>query len=456
MITKKNKYVISVPYIYPVCPLSIDHAKIMLVADINARMQKAEGKDVIFPIAVHYSGVTAQKSIDNLHSDNIDVRNKERDKFIKGYNTPRSVVENFKNPETLLDYYTAQTIMDLKNLGVSCDYDNFYKTNAEDYEVFVNTIFKRYEKNNLLITNTKGELALNYDDDSWKKITNKNFQKIEFISPSLRNNILSAFDNIKSEWGILRDYGIGVRYNEKYVIDPMFDSELFVIYDLYKKFEYLNTESNSKKLFETIFDILEGKEVKTNNKTINNIIKCMPTDLFVCEEHLKNWIVKKTYSESILFNKKYQTKRYFITGMGYINGQRMSSSRGTAVLLKDLLRDYGSTVTRMIIMFTGGHPSKMYNYSKENIDIINKMLKDFYNYINYINASIIDTKKTNEYLEEFEYLNKLLKEGYYQQLLVEIMKNITKKCYNMNQHELIRMKNTISYFINILVPDLKI
>lgn len=458
MITNKNKYVISVPYIYPVCPLSIDHAKIMLVADINARMQRKENKQVIFPIAVHYSGVTAQKSIDNLHSDDTEIRNKERDKFIKGYKTPRNVVEGFKNPEMLLDYYTAQTVMDLKNLGVSCDYNNFYKTNDEDYEIFVNTIFKNYEDKGLLINNSNGELALDYENSKWRNKTKKDFDKLEFISPSIRNSITSAFDNIKSEWGILRDYGIGVRYNEKYVIDPMFDSELFVIYDLYKRFEKLNNESNSKKLFKEIFEILAGnkKSTDTHNPTVKNIIKSMPTDLFVCEEHLKNWIVKKTYSENALFSKKYQTKTYFITGMGYIDGKRMSSSRGTAVLLKDLLEEYGGTVTRMIIMFTGGHPSKMYNYSQENIVIIQKMLSEFYNYINYINAAIIDEEKTNKFSDDFDYLNKLLKEGYYQQLLVEILKNIPKKCYNMPHEELVGVKNTISYFIDILIPDLKI
>ena len=83
---KKNKLLISVPYIYPVCPLSIDHAKIMLVADINARTARSEGKNVFFPIAAHYSGVTAEKSINNLSSEDKEVRNKERDKFIITYN----------------------------------------------------------------------------------------------------------------------------------------------------------------------------------------------------------------------------------------------------------------------------------------------------------------------------------------------------------------------------------
>lgn len=455
---KKNKLLISVPYIYPVCPLSIDHAKIMLVADINARTARSEGKEVYFPIAAHYSGVTAEKSIENLNSDNKELRNRERDKFIITYKTPRTIVESFKEPEYLLDYYTSQTILDLKRLNISCSFDDFYKTNEKDYEIFVNRIFEIYEEKQLLVQNNKNELAVNYDDKKWRTLTEKKLKELTFISPNLKNNIISSIDNIRSDWGVLRNYGIGVPFKNDYVIDPMFDSELFVIYDLYKKFENLNNEPDKKKLFKEIFEIVKtGKVSQTTNPTIKKIMKWLPTDLFVCEEHLKNWIIKKTFSENLLFNNKYQTKNYFITGMGYVNGERMSSSRGTAVLLKDLLDQYGTTITRMIIMFTGGHPSKMYNYTKENITIIENLLKEFYNHINYINTNTINIKNNLEYNEEqYNYLNKLLKDGYYQQLLVDLLRTFPKKCYNMPNNEMMRTKNTIKYFLNILLPDLKI
>ena len=454
---KKNKFLISVPYIYPVCPLSIDHAKIMLVADINARIARSEGKNVCFPIAAHYSGVTAEKTIENLKSDDIDIKTKERDKFIKGYKTPRNIVDDFDTPEKILNYYTAQTIIDLKRLGVSCDYSSFYKTNVKDYENFVISIFQNYEDRGLLIKNTKDELSLNYDDKTWRSKTAKNLNKLKFISPSLRNNIISSIDNIRSDWGVLRNYGIGVKYKDDYVIDPMFDSELFVIYDLYKKFESQNSEKDTSKLFKDILKSLEGEKPQNqNNKIIKTITSWMPTDLFVCEEHLKNWIIKKTFSESLLFKEKYHTKTYFITGMGYIEGKRMSASRGTAVLLKDLLDDYGSTITRMIIMFTGGHPSKMYNYSKENVEIIKNMLNDFYDFTVYLNGKLLDIDCGNDFIDEFDNLNENLKTGFYQQVLVDIMKNLKKKYFNSDIDELKKLKNTINYFMNILLPDLKI
>lgn len=452
----KNKFLISVPYIYPVCPLSIDHAKIMLVADINARIARTEGKKVFFPIAAHYSGVTAEKSINNLHSDNIEVRNKERDKFIKCYKTPRTIVEKFNFPEELLDYYASQTILDLKRLSISCDYSDFYKTNEDDYEIFVRTIFNYYEKNGILIKNSKNELALNYDDKLWKNKTKNNLNKLIFISPNLRNNVISAFENIRNDWGVLRNYGIGVRYKENYVIDPMFDSELFVIYDLYQKFKYSSNKENKENIFNELFEVLGGNK-KSTIPIVKEMVKWMPTDLFVCEEHLKNWVIKKTFSESLLFKKQYYTKKYFITGMGYINGVRMSSSRGTAILLKDLLDKYGNNITRMIIMFTGGHPSKMYNYTEENINIINKMLHNFNDYIVFLNSQLFNVEcNNNEYIVEFDEINLNLKQGFYQQVLVDLMVNLKKNYSNPKKTDLIKIRNTIKYFMNILLPDIKI
>ena len=236
----------------------------------------------------------------------------------------------------------------------------------------------------------------------------------------------------------------------------MFDSELFVIYDLYKKFKYLNNDEKKEDIFNEIFEVLGGNK-KTTIPIVEAVVKWLPTDLFVCEEHLKNWIIKKTFSESLLFKKKYYTNKYFITGMGYVNGERMSSSRGTAVLLKDLLDEYGSNVARMIIMFTGGHPSKMYNYTEENIKIINKMLKEFYDYVVFLNSQLLNVEcNNNDFVEEFDKIYQELKDGFYQQVLVDVMKNLKKKYSNAEMEILIKVRNTLKYFMNILLPNIKI
>lgn len=453
-----QKFLISVPYIYPVCPLSIDHAKIMLVGDINARMARAEGKEVCFPIAAHYSGVTAENVINNLKSSDLEKKDREYKKFLSIYKTPRTAIESFIEPDIILDYYTAQTIKDLKDLNISCDYEHFYKTNTDDYENFINSVFDNYEKMGLLIMNSAQELALNYDEEKWEKETKNELDKLKFIHPNQKVNFISSLDNIKSDWGILRNYGIGVKYKNGYVIDPMFDSELFVIYDLYKKFENFNMNKDSKKVFEDFFELMNGsKSPKLTNPILNKMLEWLPTDMFVCEEHLKNWVIKKAYAETLLFPEKYRTRLYFITGMGYINGERMSASQGTALLLKDLIESYGTTITRMIIMFTGGHPSKMYNYTEDNIITIKKMLNEFNNFVVFMNSKLLDIKDNDKnYVEEFDLLNKNLKDGFYQQLLVDLMKNIKKKYSKNGVDDLIKVRNTLKYFMRILLPDIQI
>ena len=56
----KKKF-ISSAYVYPVCPISIDHARMFIVGDIYARYYKNNWYNVFFPIASHYSWNTAQK-----------------------------------------------------------------------------------------------------------------------------------------------------------------------------------------------------------------------------------------------------------------------------------------------------------------------------------------------------------------------------------------------------------
>ena len=69
--------------------------------------------------------------------------------------------------------------------------------------------------------------------------------------------------------------------------------------------------------------------------------------------------------------------------MGKINNERMSSSRGTAILLKDLIEKYGVHNARLIILMTGGHPSKLYNYDLNLPNEIMKMTNYFMEYVNY-------------------------------------------------------------------------
>lgn len=459
----KNKYLISLPYLYPVCPISIDHARMFVVADINARLQRKNGKEVFFPIAAHFSGVTAENTCKLLNS-RLEKNNQNYEQsinmhniFSKIYKIPNSILNLLKTPEDILYFFTYQTLSDLKEINVSCNYDSFYTTYEGDFEIFVRAMFQKYEENDKLFLNDKKELALNYNDKLWKDETIKELERLEFIQKFHKNNVSGAFNNVREDFGLLRNYGIGIRYNDEYVIDPMFDSDLFTIYDLYMKYKVTDSfQYNSEDIFKELFARLNSEKVNVTTEIVDNILKWLPCDLFVCEEHLKTWIVKKTYSETLLLKPQYRTQKYFITGMGNINNERMSSSRGTAVLLKDLIEEYGKHNARLIILMTGGHPSKLYNYDLNLPSEVMRMTRYFKEYINYLYSTYLKNKNISivESLDkERTEIQKNIENGYYQQAIVYMMKIMPKLNKDITSEKAKAILELYKEYLEILVPN---
>jgi len=464
-----NKLFVSLPYIYPVCPLNIDHSRMFIIADIIARYSRKKGKEVVFPVASHYSGNTAQ----NIASVFVEIYRKGKPDekserifslFKNVYGTPDYILKDFVNPLNILDYYSQEILWELKTLNVSCDYDHFYTTKQESFSSFVRTIISQYKKEGLLIENTKEELALDYDNVEWKSNAEELLNNTGFIQLFQKNIVLSAMKNVRSDWGLLRKGGYGVKYDEDWVIDPMFDSELFTIFDLYVHFknEDLMQGIDEKKLFEELFDVLRNG-VETDNLLINKIINFLPCDLFVCEEHLKNWIVKRIYAESCLSHEKYQTKKYFVTGMGLLHGKRMSASKGSAILTKDLIRLYGPVLARLIILLTGGHPSKIYHYDHNLPGQSSKMLDNFINYILYLLAIKDESTEDNPdngnriFLDNIEKsIEKYIENGFFKQAIVELISIIPKKYKKVDRTTADKILRIYSQYLDIFLPGLLI
>jgi leucyl-tRNA synthetase len=468
-----EKTFISFAYIYPICPLNINHARMFIIGDIIARNARKKGENVFFPVAMHYSGNSAQ-NISKIFAkfflnDNV-IDNYEEKKIFNLYkniyNTPTPVLKSFIHPLNILDFYSQEILWELKSLDVSCDYEYFYTTKHKDFSTFVNTIVSIYKENNLLVNNKKGDLSLDYNNDKWKKKIFQLLNRTEFIQSFHKNNVASAIKDVRNDWGLLRRDGFGVSYNKKWIIDPMFDSEVLTIFDLYIRFKdvYKNESINVEDLFRNLFKALKNKE-KSEDILINKIISFLPCDVFICEEHLKNWVAKKLYSESFLLNKKYQTKKYFIIGMGFLDGRQMSASKGHAVLAKDLIDRYGPTKARLIILLGGGHPSKMYNYDKTLPIQADKLLNNFISHYTHL-LSIIDKRGYRDRSQEesptiesiksiCNNIEKNIQKGYYRQAIIEFLSILPKEYYKSPTIKTARLLISVyKKYIDILLPSL--
>src|SRR5690606_11176536 len=101
------------------------------------------------------------------------------------------------------------------------------------------------------------ELSLDYENPTWRKNAAKLIQRTTFIEPNQRNVPLASLKNIRSDWNLLRDTGYGARYDGR-IVDPMFDSELFSIFDVYIKYRdaYHASCSDSYIFFTNLLDTL--------------------------------------------------------------------------------------------------------------------------------------------------------------------------------------------------------
>ncbi len=465
-----NNFFVSCAYVYPLCPLNINHAKMFVVGDIIARNERKKGKNVFFPIAMHYSGNSAQsvsKVFSNFFSnDNKNHTEKDQEVFNLYndiYKTPLSSLKSFVNPLNILSFYTKEILGELNSLDVSCDYSYFYTTDNQDFSIFINTIISMYEKDNLLVSNKNGDFALDYNSAEWKKKSLELINQTEFIQAFHKNNIISSVKNVRNDWALLRKNGFGAIFKEEWIVDPMFDSEIFSVFDLYIRFknENQNSSFNSKEFFEKLFKVLKNGE-KTSDELINKIIDFLPCDVFVLEEHLKNWIVKKMYAESFLLDKKYQTKKYFVLGMGFLDGKKISASKGRPLLTKDLIQEYGPTKSRLIIILSGGHPSKMYEYDKTLPSQASKLINDFvreYRYLLSVTDKEINQSESIDNNFKFKLISDRIKEniekGYYRQAVIELLSVLPKEYRkNPDSRKINDLLNLYRKYLDILLPSL--
>jgi len=466
-----NTILISVPYVYPLCPLNFNHAKMFVIADIYARYSCSciEDKDaeLIFPIASHYSGNTAQSTAsliyDYYHNERSEKSIETINLYKSRYKTPVNIIRRFVDPNYLMSYYNEEIIWELQSLDVSCNYNDAYTTSDAYFEEFVKSLFRQYSLFGLLIMNENDELAINYDDNDWREETIELINNTNIKHDIHKKTILSALRNLSSKWECLRKTGYGVRYDENgWIIDPMFDSELFMVFDLfiYWKNRLKTNLTKPAIFFDALFrslktnQIMPTQEVDADEqKLLSCILNSLPCSVFVAEEHLKNWIGKKFFVEQKLLHPELRTKTYRILGMAMLDGKRMSASRGHAVFSRDLIKEYGGTVARLVLLMSGGNISKTFNYEKNLPQTAKSIIDNFSDYLIFLKSNY--SCGTQDFdIEDYSHkINKLIEEGYIRQAIIELLVNIPSSNKNPSIKSKAKMQLLFKKYLNILIPS---
>jgi leucyl-tRNA synthetase len=461
----RNTFVLSFPCVYPVCPLSIDHARMYLIGDIFARYSRSCHKKVLFPIGFHCSGNTAQKFCRELNSDG---PNSTKQMFAKIYHCSSQEINYFKKSGlNILNFYIYKTLQELKQINVTANYEEYYTTLSKQFNTFIRILFGEYKKKKVLIPK-KDNLQLDYNNKKWKDSVISNIKNISAIVPNQNKCLAGAINDLKNGWNILKNEGLGVTWEDGRIIDSMHDSELLSLYDLINHISKIKGEFTQDEMIE-LFKALSGNSLAKISDKVSQVISLLPTSLLIIEEHLKVWLIKKIYAEELLYSAKYRTKKFCVQGLGMKNNQRMSSSQGTAILLKDLISNKGPIKTRIIMIITSSNISNFYNYNDSIIIEADRLLSRFKSFITLALAElsekinlrdflkenyredILNTIKQEELVSTFYTLEQHIKDGSFKQCLIEILRVIPKKYKNYSIENKQQILYILNYFINILL-----
>jgi len=108
------------------------------------------GKNVYFPIGIDRNGLPVELYTEKKHG--IRMRETERGKFLDLC-------------KDALDDLEAEMILIMKNLGLSCDFDNYYRTDSKEYRALTQATFIELWKNDSIYLATRPN---NYD---WVTVT---------------------------------------------------------------------------------------------------------------------------------------------------------------------------------------------------------------------------------------------------------------------------------------------
>lgn len=150
----KPKYFITVPYPYTSGALHIGHARSYTLGDVTARYYRLKGFNVLFPMAFHISGtpiLAIAKRIEQndkkmlaMHKEYVSIYEKNESKIDE-------IVQSFKEPDVLANYYANVIIADFKRMGYSIDWRRKFNTGEKFYNKFVEWQYKKFAAQNLII-----------------------------------------------------------------------------------------------------------------------------------------------------------------------------------------------------------------------------------------------------------------------------------------------------------------
>ena len=237
----------------------------------------------------------------------------------------------------------------------------------------------------------KDQWFLGYSNKEWKEKAEECLKEMEIIPKDIRQNF-SYFIQWLKDWACTRKVGLGTKlpWDKEWIIEPLSDSTIYMsYYTIAPYLRELDAEKLKPEFFDYVFlgkgdvEDVEGIPKEKLDEIRDEFRYWYPAEWRLSAKDLVgNHLVFHIFHHTAIFPRAFWPRGIVVFGMGLLEGDKMSSSKGNIILLSDAIESYGSDVVRLFLM-SNAEPWQDFDWSESGVRNTAKKLKQFYDQVNY-------------------------------------------------------------------------
>ncbi|MFB6079677.1 MAG: leucine--tRNA ligase [Haloferacaceae archaeon] len=224
---------------------------------------------------------------------------------------------------------------------------------------------------------------LRYDAEDWKALARRAVERLDAVPGNTREEYYHTIDWL-NEWPCIRNYGLGTRlpWDEDFVIEPLSDSTIYMAYyTIAHRLSEVPVEDLDDDFFDALFYGAEAVE-DPDPRALDLREEWdywYPVDYrFSANDLISNHLTFYLFHHADLFPEPKWPAGIVIMGMGLLEGEKMSSSKGHVVLPDAAIDEYGADTVRFFLL-NSAEPWQDYDWRSEGVESVRNQLERFWN-----------------------------------------------------------------------------
>ena len=225
---------------------------------------------------------------------------------------------------------------------------------------------------------------LSYNDDDWKQAAKRVVDQMETTPANTRGEYDHTIDWL-NEWPCIRNYGLGTRlpWDDSFVIEPLSDSTIYMAYyTIAHRLDDIPVADLDRDFFDALFYGAEAVDGAVDERALDLRAEWQywypVTQRFSANDLISNHLTFYLFHHAELFDEAQWPDGITIMGMGLLEGEKMSSSKGHVVLPGKAIEEYGADTVRFFLL-NSAEPWQDYDWRAEQVAGVENQLRRFWN-----------------------------------------------------------------------------